>query len=148
MPLHFAYGSNMDAAAMARRCPRARLLGRARLARWRFVVMPSGFVSVAPDPRAAVHGALWDVPVSDVKALDRYEQVAQGLYAKKILPVLREPFGASPALVYVGTAPAMGAAWPGYLAEIVSAAQALGLPPAYVGYLSFLLSEQKKGPRG
>lgn len=148
MPLHFAYGSNMDAAAMARRCPRSRLLGRARLARWRFVIMPSGFASVLPDPRANVHGVLWDVPVSDVKALDRHEQVGQGLYAKRMIPILKEPFGASPALVYVGAAPKQGAAWPRYLAEIVAAAEKLELPAAYIGYLSHLLAEQKKGPRG
>jgi gamma-glutamylcyclotransferase (GGCT)/AIG2-like uncharacterized protein YtfP len=147
VPLHFAYGSNMDAAAMARRCPRSRLLGRARLARWRFVVMPSGFASVVPDPRANVHGALWEVPVSDVAALDRYEQVGQGLYAKKMIPVLKEPFGASPALVYVGAAPNQGAAWRGYLADIVAAAERLELPAAYIGYLSYLLAEQKKGAR-
>lgn len=148
MPLHFAYGSNMDAAAMARRCPQARLLGRARLARWRFVVMPSGFASVAPDPKSVVHGALWDVPVCDVGALDRYEQVAQGLYAKKMIPVLREPLGAAPALVYVGAAPALGAAPPGYLGGIVTAAGRLGLPAAYVAWLAHVAAEQKKGPRG
>lgn len=147
MPLHFAYGSNMDAAAMARRCPQARLLGRGRLARWRFVVLPSGFASVVPDPRANVHGALWEVPVSDMAALDRYEEVGKGLYAKKLIPVLREPFGSSPALVYIGAAPDRGAAPTGYLVEIVAAAQALNLPPAYVGYLSSLLSHQKKGAR-
>ncbi len=133
---------------MARRCPRSRLLGRARLPRWRFVVLPSGFASVMPDPRASVHGALWDVPVSDIMALDRYEQVGQGLYVKKIIPVLREPFGSAPALVYVAAAPNQGAAWPGYLADIVAAAQALELAPAYLGYLSNLSAEQRKGPRG
>jgi gamma-glutamylcyclotransferase (GGCT)/AIG2-like uncharacterized protein YtfP len=151
VPLHFAYGSNMDAAAMAQRCPRSRLLGRARLARWRFVILPSGFASVVPDSRATVHGALWDIPPADVAALDRYEQVGQGLYAKKIIPVLREPFGASPALVYIGAAPQQGAAhpaaWPGYLADIIAAAQALELPAAHIAYLSYLLAEQKKGPR-
>jgi hypothetical protein len=148
VPLHFAYGSNMDAAAMARRCPRSRLLGRGRLARWRFLLLPSGFASIAPDPRASVFGALWDVPAADAPALDRYEQVGQGLYVKKMIPALREPFGAAPALVYIGAAPNLGAAGPGYLAEIVAAAQALDLPPAYVGFLQGLLAEQKKGPRG
>lgn len=147
MPLHFAYGSNMDAAAMARRCPRSRLLGRARLACYRLIVMPSGFVSVAPDPRAAVHGVLWDLAVADVPALDRYEQIAQGLYAKTLQPVLREPVGAAPALVYIGRDPRQGAARPGYLAEIVAAARAQALPPAYVDYLSSLLAAQQKGAR-
>jgi gamma-glutamylcyclotransferase (GGCT)/AIG2-like uncharacterized protein YtfP len=148
VPLYFAYGSNMDAAAMARRCPRSRLLGRGRLARWRFVLMPSGYASVTPDPRAVVHGALWEVPVCDTPALDRYEEVGRGLYAKRMIPVLREPFGAAPALVYIGAAPHQGASGPGYMAGIVAAAREIGLPPAYVGYLSWLADEQKKGPRG
>ena len=147
MPLHFAYGSNMDAAAMARRCPKARLIGRARLARWRFLLMPSGFASVAPDPRGVVHGALWDVPVCDVSALDRYEQVGQGLYVKKVLPVLREPCGSARALVYVGAAPERGAAGPGYLAGVVAAAQALGLPRDYVDQLSGRPGDRPAGPR-
>ena len=152
MPLHFAYGSNMDAAAMAARCPGARLLGRGRLPRWRFVVMASGYASVEPDPRMSVHGALWDVPLADMRALDRYEQVSQGLYQKKTIPVLREPVGASVAPVYIGAAAGdsrrAGAAWPGYLAEIVAAARALALPAAYVSYLSSLVEAQQKGPRG
>lgn len=147
MPLHFAYGSNMDAAVMTRRCPRARLLGRARLARHRLIVMPSGFVSVARDPRASVHGILWDLAVADVPALDRYEQIAQGLYAKTLQPVLREPVGAARALVYIGRDPQQGAAWPGYLAEIVSAARAQALPRDYLDYLSSLLDAQQRGAR-
>ncbi len=133
---------------MARRCPRSRLLGRARLPRWRFVALPSGFASVVPDARAAVHGALWDVAVSDVGALDRYEDLGRGLYAKRIMPVLREPVGSAPALVYVGAAPNQGAAPPGYLAEIIAAAQALELPQSYVDYLRLLLPAERKGSRG
>lgn len=147
MPLCFAYGSNMDAAALSRRCPRARLLGRGRLARWRFIVMPSGFASVAPDPRASVYGLLWDVPVAEIAALDRYEQVAQGLYAKRTLPILREPFGSAQALVYIGADPGRGAAWPGYLAEIVAAARAQALPPAYIEFLARLAEAQSRAPR-
>lgn len=147
MPLHFAYGSNMDAAAMARRCPRARLIGRGRLARWRFVLMPSGYASVVPDPRASVHGVLWDVAVGDMPALDRYEQVGQGLYGKQLIPVLREPFGSARALVYLGLQPTQGAAPRDYLSEIIAAAEAQGLPPAYIGFLSSLLAVQRKGAR-
>ena len=33
MPLYFAYGSNISAEAMARRCPRSKALNLARLAR-------------------------------------------------------------------------------------------------------------------
>ena len=46
MPLHFAYGSNMDVAAMRARCPASRPLGLARLARPRFVITPEGYAAV------------------------------------------------------------------------------------------------------
>ena len=145
MPLHFAYGSNMDAAAMARRCPRARLLGPARLAGWRFALMPSGYATLLPDPRARVHGALWDIPVADWAALDRYEQLAAGLYAKRSLRVLRPPAGGAQALVYLGARPELGAAPRHYLEEIVAAARELALPADYLAYLSALAEARKKG---
>ena len=46
MPLYFAYGSNMDIAAMARRCPASRPLGIARLARHRFAILQAGYATV------------------------------------------------------------------------------------------------------
>lgn len=146
MPLYFAYGSNMDADAMARRCPRARRLGLARLARWRFALMPSGYATIVPDPRMNVHGALWDVAVADMAALDRYEQLAQGLYVKRSIPALRPPAGAVQALVYIGAQPTVGAAPRGYLDEIIEAAQGLALPATYLAFLKTLVAAQKKGP--
>ena len=78
MPLYFAYGSNMDASAMARRCPRSKALGPARLMRHRLAVMREGWLTIARDPRSAVHGVLWDLALADVAALDRYEGSGAG----------------------------------------------------------------------
>jgi len=39
MPLYFSYGSNMDVAGMAARCPRSKPLGLARLAHHRLAIM-------------------------------------------------------------------------------------------------------------
>ena len=50
MPLCFAYGSNMDRAAMAVRCPASTPLGTARLARHRFIVTREGYASRRPLP--------------------------------------------------------------------------------------------------
>ncbi|HWG04831.1 MAG TPA: gamma-glutamylcyclotransferase family protein, partial [Beijerinckiaceae bacterium] len=69
MPLVFAYGSNMDRGAMARRCPKSTALGRARLLRHRFVILPQGYASIAPDIRAAVYGVVWDVKFADMLSL-------------------------------------------------------------------------------
>lgn len=147
MPLYFAYGANMDVGAMARRCPRARAVGRARLMGWRFVLAPSGFASVVPDRRGVTHGVLWDMPTGDMTALDRFEQVGQGLYAKRILPTLREPCGSVHAVVYVCVDPDRGAAWRGYLDDIVSAARDHGLPAAYIDYLAAFSAAGGKGRR-
>src|SRR5260370_10103224 len=99
--LHFAYGSNMSAALMRRRCPGARLEGRACLPGYRFVITRSGYASVVPAPGSIVHGLLWRVAPRDVAALNVYENLAGGLYR----PVSRA--GGShprrrPALVYIG----------------------------------------------
>jgi gamma-glutamylcyclotransferase (GGCT)/AIG2-like uncharacterized protein YtfP len=145
VPLYFAYGSNMDAAAMAARCPRSRLMGRGRLAGFRTVLMPSGFVSVMPDRRMSVHGVLWDVAVGDVAALDRYEDVVHGLYAKKNLLILREPVGSARALVYVGARPDLGAASRGYFEGVLAAARAQALPGVYIDYLTSLPSLRQSG---
>jgi hypothetical protein len=89
MPLYFAYGSNMNAEAMARRCPRSKAVGLARLARHRLAVMREGWLTVVRDSRASAHGILWDLALSDVRALDRYEGP---LYAKIVQPVLAQLF--------------------------------------------------------
>jgi gamma-glutamylcyclotransferase (GGCT)/AIG2-like uncharacterized protein YtfP len=145
MPLYFAYGANMDAAAMSHRCPKARPLGRARLARRRFIIMEAGFASVAPDPRANVHGVLWDLALADVPALDRFEEIARGLYRKISQPVLREAGGAVSALVYVGSSIKPGEPHPGYLESIIDAAREWSLPAPYVAFLETLTPHRSKG---
>ncbi|MDE2363376.1 MAG: gamma-glutamylcyclotransferase [Hyphomicrobiales bacterium] len=142
MPLYFAYGSNMDAVAMQARCPKARLLGRARLARHRLALMADGYATVVRAPASVVHGVLYDLAQSDIAPLDRYEEVARGLYAKVDQPVLREAGGPVRALVYVGRAEAADEARriPGYGETILAAARAVGLPGAYIEEIARLLS--------
>jgi gamma-glutamylcyclotransferase (GGCT)/AIG2-like uncharacterized protein YtfP len=130
MPLYFAYGANMDVPAMAGRCPSARVIGPARLPRHRFFITSDGYASVARDPRAAVHGLLWEVALSDVRALDRFEEIDRGLYVKITQPVIADA-GPRRALIYVATATQAGAPRPGYLDSVLASAEAAGLPAAY-----------------
>jgi hypothetical protein len=111
MPLYFAYGANMSIDAMGRRCPRSKALGLARLERHRLSVMREGWLTAARDPRSAVYGVLWDLALSDVPALDRYEGLPQGLYAKAHQPVVIAT-GAKRALVYFGANSGPGKALP------------------------------------
>ena len=127
MPLYFAYAANMSRGAMTRRCPRSNSLGLARLVRHRLVVMREGWLTVARDPRSAVHGVLWDLALADVAALDRFEGMAQGLYAKLTQPVVAER-GARQAIVYIGANAGPGAARPDYMAEVIAAARSWPLP--------------------
>lgn len=136
MPLCFAYGANLDAAAMTARCPGAKPVGRARLARHRFFVMESGWASVSRDPTRAVHGLVWDVPLADMAALDAFEEVGAGLYAKVSQSVILEAGGTRRALVYIGASTQTGRPRPGYLEGVLAAAQAAGLPAAWLRELA------------
>ena len=144
MPLYFAYGTNMDRRAMTQRCPRSRPLGRARLARHRLFFMACGAASVMRDPKACVHGVLWELAPSDVGALDRYEEVGRGLYRKILAPVLREPTGSAQALIYVGSESLAGAPRADHLAAILAAAADWELPAAHIAYLRQLSQACKR----
>jgi gamma-glutamylcyclotransferase (GGCT)/AIG2-like uncharacterized protein YtfP len=148
MPLYFAYGSNMDRNAMAARCPSSRALGRARLARHRYVIMQEGYASVVRDPRGDVWGLLWDVALADMPALDRYEGVAGGLYRKVQQGVITEE-GPRRALVYLGRNAGPGRPPPGYMENVVAAAQSAGLPDPYLRELTrWLISGQARPGAG
>jgi hypothetical protein len=143
MPLYFAYGSNMDVAAMRERAPASRPIGRARLARHRFLIMPEGYASVTRDDRRAVWGMIWDLALSDVPGLDRYESLHTGLYTKAVQPVLTET-GSKRAIVYLGHSTRQGVPRPGYMEDVVAAAQSACLPAEYVAELSIWLPHAAK----
>ena len=127
MPLTFAYGANMDVAAMALRCPRSKPLGVARLMRHRLVAMREGWLNVTRDARATVHGILWDVALADVAALDRFEGVREGLYVKILQAVVTDA-GAKQALVYFGANMGPGVVRADYLQAVIAAARQWELP--------------------
>jgi cation transport regulator ChaC len=133
---HFAYGSNMDSAAMRRRCPGAVAIGTGRLTGWRFIIMHGGYASVVPDPGASVYGVLWRVTPRDLAALRAYEALESGLYLRRTLPV-RFAGRNIPALVYVGHTRVSGRPRVGYQDGIViPSAREWGLPERYIAELS------------
>jgi gamma-glutamylcyclotransferase (GGCT)/AIG2-like uncharacterized protein YtfP len=134
MPLYFAYGSNMSAEGMARRCPRAKALGLARLERHRLAVMREGWLTAVRVSRGAVHGVLWDLALSDLPALDRYEGP---LYVKLAQPVVAAG-GAKRALVYFGSNAGPGTLRPDYLAGVLAAARERALPGEAIAALEAL----------
>lgn len=135
MPLYFAYGSNMDVAAMAARCPASRAVGRAVLPHHRFVIAIQGWANVVRQPGAQVWGVLWQLDSADVPALDRYEAVAAGLYRKAFCSVLVEGRRLR-ALVYRMDGLRIGHPRAGYMDGVVAAAAAARLPAAYIATLA------------
>ena len=131
MPLYFAYGSNMDRAAMLQRCPASKPVGIGRLMRHRFIIFEEGYASVTRDPQRAVWGMVWDLALSDVPALDRYESLHTGLYSKVLQPIVTEQ-GPRRAMVYIGRSAKPGTPLPGYMEGVIEAATHAGLPEDYV----------------
>src|SRR5580692_1592386 len=124
----------MDVEAMGRRCPRSKALGLARLERHRLAVMREGWLTVVRDPRSAVHGVLWDLALSDIAALDRYEGLPQGLYAKLTQAVVAQR-APKQAIVSFGVNAGPGAARLTYIAEVLAAARSWPLPAEGIGAL-------------
>lgn len=130
MPLYFAYGSNLNRAAMARRCPGARAIGPARLDNHRFFVGIDGWGSVKPVPGACVHGVLWRLTPRDLAALHVYEHLHRGLYDVRHFPV-RVGTRRLLAMIYLLRRRAPGRPRPGYAEMIAADARGWKLPETY-----------------
>ena len=144
MPLYFAYGANMDVEEMARRCPRSRPLGLAKLMRHRLAIMREGWLTATRDPRGRVHGVLWDLALADIAALDRFEGLGDGLYAKVFQPVIAVG-GPKRALVYFGANAGPGRADAAYIRAVIAAATHWRLPAEALSALERFASEAGAG---
>lgn len=131
MTLYFAYGSNMNRAAMARRCPSARAIGPGILEGYKFFVGIDGWGSVKPSAGGTVQGVLWRLTARDIAALHAYELLHQGLYDVRHLPV-RSGGKRVRAMIYLLRRKARGKPKPGYVEMIAASARAWKLPERYV----------------
>jgi hypothetical protein len=139
--LHFAYGSNMHRAVMRKHAPDAIALGVACLKDYRFIITSDGYASVAPHPRRCVYGLLWRLTARDRIALDRWENIAAGLYRADLLAVIAAGKRRR-ALVYVARARPRGAPRPGYMEIVIAAARECALPAEYIASLQRWLPKQ------
>lgn len=131
MTLYFAYGSNMQRAAMRGRCPSARAIGKASLEGYRFFVGIDGWGSVRTSPGGIVHGVLWRLTPRDVAALHAYELLHKGLYDVRRVPV-RSGARRVTAMIYQLRRRAAGRPKPGYVEMIAAAARGWKLPEPYI----------------
>jgi gamma-glutamylcyclotransferase (GGCT)/AIG2-like uncharacterized protein YtfP len=81
--LYLAYGSNMNKAQMARRCPKAKPLRAIVIDDARLVFR--GVADIEYHKGASVPVALWEITAECEKALDRFEGVASGVYEKRMI---------------------------------------------------------------
>ncbi|MGG5807713.1 gamma-glutamylcyclotransferase [Falsiroseomonas sp. CW058] len=122
---YLAYGSNLCAEQMARRCPAAVPLGAAELPGWRFAINCRGVATLVEEPAARASGLLWDLSPACEDALDEAEGVKHGTYRRAEVEV-----GGAPALVYLAAETRPGMPRPGYLERILAACGRLGLSTA------------------
>lgn len=85
--LHFAYGSNLGLAQMKARCPHHRVLGRATLAGYRWIISKRGYANIVVSSSDSVEGVVYELSAADVASLDVHEGVSAGAYVKHNLGV-------------------------------------------------------------
>ncbi|HEY5820820.1 MAG TPA: gamma-glutamylcyclotransferase family protein [Propionibacteriaceae bacterium] len=133
--LYAAYGSNLDPAQMAERCPHSPLRGTGWLIGWRLTFGGEGWdgalPSLAEDSTAQVFVAIFDVTSADEGALDEWESASTGLYRKVRLRVSTME-GEQTAWVYVLNDFEGGTPSARTLGILADAADAAGAPSDYV----------------
>jgi len=134
--IYFAYGANMERAAMRKRCAAATPLGPAALRGWRYVIA-QGYGSITPAPGVCVFGVLWRLTPRDLAALNAFESVDSGLYRRAVLSI-EVGTQRMKALVYVARQGGRPRPMPGYQERIIRAAQDWRLPASYIAALARL----------
>ena len=93
MKLYLAYGSNLNKAQMAYRCPDAVPVGVTRIPNYE-LVFRRGFLTIEPKHGASVPVGVWEISDADEKNLDRYEGFPR-FYTKQLLPLMLNGFDES-----------------------------------------------------
>ena len=133
--LYAAYGSNLDPAQMADRCPHSPLRGTGWLTGWRLTFGGEGWDGALPtvveEPTSQVFVALYDVTDADEATLDLWESADSGLYRKIRLTVATLD-GEQVAWVYVLNDFEGGMPSARTIGLLSSAAEVAGAPDDYV----------------
>jgi phage replication-related protein YjqB (UPF0714/DUF867 family) len=130
---YFAYGSNLCAQQMARRCPGAADPRPAMLADHDWLINERGVATVEPFDGSQVHGVLWRLTDHDLATLDSAEGVPVR-YRRDRLTVHTDD-GPAEAWVYIDHRVEPGPPRPGYLERIIDGARHHGLPQRWVEFL-------------
>jgi gamma-glutamylcyclotransferase (GGCT)/AIG2-like uncharacterized protein YtfP len=135
--LYAAYGSNMDSAQMAERCPYSPQQGTGWLEGWRLTFggeelgWEGALATVVEDQAERVFVVLYDVSESDEKALDRWDGVTLGFYRKLTVRV-QTLEGDAAAWLYVLNGYEGGLPSARYIGILADAAEKAAAPADYV----------------
>ena len=129
---YFAFGSNMSPRQTPRRCPGARPVGAARLEGWRLVLPVNSGATIESDPNAITHGVVWRFQPHHAGIMDRWENVAGGVYRRKWVTVELAEHGPLTALTYISNRRYPGQGRPSYInSAMLFGAHHFGLPDYY-----------------
>ena len=138
--MYAAYGSNMDPAQMAERCPHSPRAGTGWLYGWRLTFggenlgWEGALATVVEEQDARVFVVLYEVSETDEEALDRWDGATLGYYSKLRVRVATLE-GDALAWLYVLNDYEGGLPAARYIGIMADAAEAAGAPADYVAGL-------------
>jgi len=138
--MYAAYGSNMDPAQMADRCPHSPQRGCGWLEGWRLtfggeeIGWEGALATVVEDAGERVFVVLYDISENDETVLDRWDAATLDYYRKLRVRIVTLD-GDALAWLYVLNAYEGGLPSARYLGIMADAAEAAGAPDDYVTWL-------------
>ncbi|MFH1704190.1 MAG: gamma-glutamylcyclotransferase family protein [Nitrospirota bacterium] len=141
--LYFAYGSNMDAEQMARRCPEATFIAKAQLKGYRFLINKRGVATIVFDANSIVFGLVWHISERDEQSLDEFEGVHYGTYSKQHVSVELENRTTEQVIVYIANNNNSGTPRENYLERIIAAAENNTFPDDYLVTLKKIAKKRR-----
>lgn len=138
--MYAAYGSNMDPAQMAERCPHSPQRGTGWLEGWRLtfggadIGWEGALATVAEEAGQRVFVVLYEISEHDEQSLDRWDGATLGYYDKIRVRVATLD-GDLVAWLYVLDAYEGGLPSARYLGIVSDAAEVAGAPADYVAWL-------------
>ncbi|HSX05051.1 MAG TPA: gamma-glutamylcyclotransferase family protein [Candidatus Saccharimonadales bacterium] len=131
---YFAYGSNLSTKQMIRRCPHARVVGKARLSNYTLAFSgfsprwQGGVATIIPQPGAEVLGVVYALDQHCLEQLDGFEGVHLGHYYRQTILVTRTDTGTEQATItYIRSSYAASRPTTAYRTTILEGAREHGL---------------------
>ncbi len=136
--LYIAYGSNLNLAQMARRCPNSKVIGIGELKDYQLTFRR--VATIEPQLGAVTPVGVWEITPADEKALDYYEGYPH-LYRKENIKVVMHDGTELESMVYIMNSGEPQMPYSGYYKVIEQGYNDVGLD---VKYLQAALDDTQK----